>query len=57
MVKLVLPFVRTPISSQRPGPLKMPGPKSSKTVKRPSVIRVAALVIGKPTVPAPAEES
>jgi hypothetical protein len=41
-------LVRTPISSQRALPLKIPAPKSNGTVKRPLVTPTAKLVMVPP---------
>ena len=54
VVKAVAPFVRTPISSQRAGPVNTPLPKSSVIVNSPLVTGVAALVTVPPALPPPA---
>jgi hypothetical protein len=53
---LLLPLVRTPISSQRASPVNT-APKSSETVKLPLLTATGAAVTGLPTWLPPPEAS
>jgi hypothetical protein len=55
--KLPPPLVRTPICSQRAGPVNMFAPKSSVTVKSPFVTGTPEPVSGPATTVAPPAES